>query len=185
MKGATYLIEFIEEVPGHSLNNEDRARLFWSKVSIQADSECWIWEGAVRSNGYGHMMWLGRKWRGSHRIAWALDNNVDPLSLTPKDIIMHKCDNPLCCNPSHLIKGTQLDNVKDAMSKGRLPLAEKSTSSKLTSSKAREIVNRYKMGNVSQRVLAEEYGVSQVTIGRITRGETNYWLNDEEEHDDG
>jgi hypothetical protein len=32
----------------------------------------------------------------------------------------HSCDNPPCCNPDHLFVGSRLDNIMDAVSKGRV-----------------------------------------------------------------
>ena len=34
-------------------------------------------------------------------------------------IVMHTCDMPACVNPAHLRVGTQLNNVRDSIAKGR------------------------------------------------------------------
>jgi hypothetical protein len=33
--------------------------------------------------------------------------------------ILHRCDNPQCCNPEHLFVGTQAENMADMRRKGR------------------------------------------------------------------
>jgi hypothetical protein len=34
-------------------------------------------------------------------------------------LVLHECDNRLCINPEHLWLGTQMENVKDMIDKGR------------------------------------------------------------------
>ena len=38
---------------------------------------------------------------------------------------MHSCDNPICCNPKHLSKGTHKDNSDDKVRKNRHAFGEK------------------------------------------------------------
>lgn len=88
------------------------SRRFW--VQVRRDpSGCWMWSGSTNPNGYGHVTLHGV--RGAHRIAWALMNGPIPAGR----VVMHGCDNPPCVNPDHLSLGSQMDNIHDAIAKGR------------------------------------------------------------------
>lgn len=50
-----------------------------------------------------------------HRVSYVIFNGDLPSG----KIICHKCDNTNCVNPSHLFMGTQIDNVRDMILKGR------------------------------------------------------------------
>ena len=50
-----------------------------------------------------------------HRAAYLLAGNT----LQPGNVIRHTCDVPHCFNPDHLIEGTQADNLRDAVERGR------------------------------------------------------------------
>lgn len=75
---------------------------------------CWIWTGGKFSDGYGRIWYEGRD-RHVHTVAailW-LPNYTAIL------LVCHKCDVRLCFNPEHLFMGTDKDNVRDMISKGR------------------------------------------------------------------
>lgn len=88
---------------------------FWARVAIGKPDECWLWNAGRNWFGYGQVHWNGKNCR-SHRIAYML--TYGPIGEGIK--IRHTCDNPPCCNPSHLIPGTQLDNMRDMVKRGRL-----------------------------------------------------------------
>ena len=76
---------------------------------------CWIWVGALDTDGYG-MIAVGRGPKSAHRISWILKNGEIPDGKH----VLHTCDNPACVNPDHLFLGTHSDNMKDGVKKGRI-----------------------------------------------------------------
>jgi len=84
---------------------------FWSKVDFTEN--CWVWLGARNRRGYGTHN--ARSW--AHRTSWEWTNG---RSVPKGFVVCHACDNPTCVNPDHLWLGTQGDNVRDAVQKGRL-----------------------------------------------------------------
>lgn len=90
---------------------------FWLKVDTTG--ECWLWTGPVNNHGYGVYMIYegdGREKILAHRFS-ALMSGMPVRS--PKDVVMHNCDTPPCVRPLHLSVGTQRDNMRDAIVKGR------------------------------------------------------------------
>jgi hypothetical protein len=83
--------------------------------------------------------------------------------------VRHGCDNPPCCNPDHLSLGTHLDNGADMVIRGRSVYGQRQHGAKLTDEKVREIRERYAQGDIPQRELGEEYGVTQSHISFIIR----------------
>jgi len=79
------------------------------------DNGCWNWTGAKGKRGYGHMKYAG-KTSYVHRVSAHCFLRFD---LSSKLQVCHRCDNRICCNPKHLFIGSNLDNIRDAVSKGR------------------------------------------------------------------
>ena len=87
---------------------------FWSKVDVTPDDGCWEWRASRFPLGYGRFKANGVVQNAS-RIAWEIANERPLLHLMAR----HTCDNPGCCNPAHLVPGTQADNMADKVERGR------------------------------------------------------------------
>ncbi len=76
--------------------------------------ECWIWLGSKNAGGYGQARWDGTT-RLAHRYVYTMLVGAIPDGM----VLRHSCDNPPCCNPDHLLVGTNLDNRRDSVERGR------------------------------------------------------------------
>ncbi|MBN1837885.1 MAG: HNH endonuclease [Spirochaetales bacterium] len=91
---------------------------FWSKVEIGAPDECWPWTGA-KTKGYGSLR-VGDHAVYAHRLAYELTYGPIPEGRGfHGTVAMHTCDNPACCNPGHIVIGTQEENLRDMSAKCR------------------------------------------------------------------
>lgn len=91
----------------------DRER-FMAKVIPVPESGCWIWEGSL-CGGYGSVCINGKAYR-AHRVSYQMHKGEIPEGLT----IDHLCRVRCCVNPDHIFPGTDTDNVRDCVRKGRL-----------------------------------------------------------------
>lgn len=135
-------------MPGVPASPEER---FWRFVN--RSNGCWLWTGGRnRPGGYGTF-----DGKGAHRFSWCLHFGEIPDRLN----VLHRCDNPDCVSPDHLFLGTQADNMTDMNRKGR------HGKGRLTKHQVREI--RSLRGIVPQRVLAERFRISRMSISKIQR----------------
>lgn len=129
---------------------------FWSKVDKRSPDECWLWQAARLTSGYGQFR-VGRRMTVSHRVAWQIANGPIPEAR----FVCHRCDNPPCCNPAHLFLGTPSDNTRDMYMKDRYPVRRgaEATRSKLSEDDVRTI-RALRAAGTQLSTLAERFGVS-------------------------
>jgi hypothetical protein len=94
------------------VTDRDRER-FWSRVDVREPDECWPWDAGKTSAGYGAMLVSGVSVL-AHRVAFFLENGS-----WPEPCGLHTCDHPWCVNPRNIVAGTQGDNMRDMVAKGR------------------------------------------------------------------
>jgi hypothetical protein len=94
----------------------------WKKVDKRGPDECWPWIGWRNEGGYGRTE-INDVAYYAHRVVYDLENPGIITLKAPKNgkhgLVLHKCDNPCCCNPNHLYIGDQKQNVKDAIDRNR------------------------------------------------------------------
>lgn len=125
---------------------------------------CWEWVGSLNQNGYGQLAVGTDRPEIASRVAYTAW--VGPIPA--EGVVCHECDNPPCINPAHLFIGTRADNNRDAADKARTANGELRPH-KLKDAQVTEIRRRYLRGDVKQRTLALEFGVSQQLISSLVR----------------
>lgn len=139
---------------------------FFSGLVVNEETRCWEWTRSGTKFGYGKIRFEERG-EMTHRAMW-----IYIFGPTNGLWVLHKCDNPKCCNPFHLFLGNVSDNSKDCHSKGR-----NRTSSKLTNEAIEDIKNQVRSNRGGKyvkhgllHILSEKYGVCKQTVGNAAAG---------------
>ena len=118
---------------------------------------CWPFLGSTMGAGYGQMPptpvgRLAHRWAYTHFIG----------NIPEGMVVMHICDNRICCNPHHLKLGTQQDNLKDMNIKKRHGVHPK----RCTLEKLNEIL-WLKQQNIKVEDIARAVGYNKRTVFRL------------------
>lgn len=162
-----WMIKF--DIPRRSQEGSLSER-FWPKVDTRDENECWEWQAYRSQDGYGMIRVNHGVVERAHRVAWILTHGEIPQG----KIVCHRCDNPSCCNPSHLYAGTHSDNMRD-----KIRRSPRDRQLKLTESEVREIRQLYASTDMLQRELAEQFSVSRAHISEIVTRKCWGWLDEQ------
>lgn len=139
--------------PFHAVKKTTVERIT-EKIKVH-ENGCWIWTGAKLPEGYGIIYVDGRHINVT-RVIMQIACDIE----IGNDLVLHKCDNPPCVNPSHLFLGNYKDNAIDMMKKGRCGV------NKLTDDEVLEIRELYPKGQYMKDI-ANMYNVDISTISLI------------------
>lgn len=142
---------------------------------VKKGSGCWMWMGGC-ARRYGKIWWGGRL-ESAHRVSFTIHIGPIPDGLN----VLHKCDVRGCVNPEHLFLGTQSDNLRDMVQKGRnfflagddhpfrrdvtlVARGERASKSKLTEKQVLDIRKLSSSGAATRSQLSQMFGVTPRSI---------------------
>lgn len=135
----------------------------FSQKFVKCPSGCWEWTASTTNSGYGRIREAGlfSPTLLAHRVSWLIHHGEIP----DKSLVLHKCDNRKCVNPSHLFLGSYKDNAIDRETKGRSrnQKGESNPASVLTEKTVKEL-RGLRAGGLTYRELSEKFNIPQSTI---------------------
>jgi hypothetical protein len=127
------------------------------------DDGCWVSQYVKDPDGYVRF-WYEGKTRRAHRVSYILHYGQIPEGMS----VCHACDNRACCNPDHLWLGTNAENIKDMVEKGRSLTGRRHGNSKLTAGDM--AVLRDLSSHVRTVDLAEMFAITRGHVRKVVRG---------------
>lgn len=152
------------------------AERFWAKVNKSGktmphmESCCWEWTGFIWKSGYGCFSVTHRISHRAHRVSYEMTNGAIPQDA----VIMHRCDNPSCVRPDHLVQGSSKDNTQDMLKKGRhtSPKGEDHGNALLSEELVLRIRALHATRTLTLAKLAEQCGVSKAAASKVVYRQT-------------
>lgn len=133
----------------------------WAFARSEPDTNrgCWLWTRYIAPHGYGKAKHLGRSWL-AHRVSYRLFHG-EPGRL----LVCHHCDTPACINPAHLYLGTEDENMRDSVARGRRA-GRYGPVRRLTPEAVQDIRRNCRAGRrgAGVKAFARKYGVNPATI---------------------
>lgn len=153
-----------------------------SNIKIVESTGCWEWQGGRDKpplKPYGNLYTGGSECViKAHRFSFALFKGEIPKGV----LVLHKCDNPPCCNPAHLFLGSHKENTQDMFNKGRQHVragvkrpdmaGTNSRNAKLNDESVRKMRSMYVPHVFGCHRIAKLFGVTKATAMKAIRGES-------------
>lgn len=128
------------------------------------DNGCLVYQGPLNHNGHG----VAGNGQLAHREAWRLANGPIP----PVICVCHRCDNPACLEPKHLWLGTNSDNQRDKVCKGR----QAHVGRRFTDSDIARMQSLHSSGatarSIARRFSSSEHYIHKILAGRARKPRT-------------
>lgn len=126
---------------------------------------CRVWTRGKAGAGYGVWRFTPGRQEYVHRHTWEEAHGPIPRGMQ----VLHRCDNPPCYEVTHLFLGTQADNMRDKVRKGRQLRGARNPMALLEEHEVREIHALYARGLTLDEI-AFQYGVTLHNVWRIVSG---------------
>lgn len=129
-------------------------------------TSCWNWQLPYNERARNIYWKLGGKNVIPYRLVYEL---VHGVVLRSDQLILHSCDNRICCNPTHMRIGTNQENVDERQARERFGLPH---------NVVRAIKKLISLG-VSDQTIADRYGLSRRHINSIRNGKAYSYVKED------
>ncbi len=146
---------------------DGKPRAFIAAALEYEGDECLLWPFG-KKQGYATVRWNGKS-QMAHPIVCEAAHGPKPPDKTE---VAHSCGKKPCINKRHLRWATRIENKADDLIHGVRVRGTRHTGHKLTEQQVLAIRESRK----SQRLIAAEYGIGQMTVSNIKTGRTWGWL---------
>lgn len=143
-------------------------RAFWGQVASLDQDACWPWRGP-RVRRLGTPLFLGPEWglpcAPADIVAWVLRRG----ELPPGRLLMRTCRVPACICPAHGRLTVDVPPATPAYVRHYRP------SARVNDAVAREMRERFAVGDLSQEELSRRYGgvMSRQAVGSLLHGQSH------------
>jgi hypothetical protein len=141
------------------------------KIIFNPITGCNEFNGPKNESGYGRIAFKGKKIY-IHREIYKKFKGEIPNNMVVRHFV---CDNPPCCTVGHLELGTNQDNIKDKIIKGRQSTGTKIPQAKLNEEKVLEI-RKLNAEGMKQKDIAKLYGIDNSQVSRVVNRIDWKWL---------
>ena len=141
------------------MSKRNRAVDVFKFIKMGAPDECWPWTGGVSTKNRPYFSLDGKK-QLAYRVVYRLVKGDCP----DDKMILHSCDNSICCNPSHHTLGTHAENMLEMRQRERHGLPHHTV----------KAILRLKEAGISHEVIAKQFGIGRSTVSEM--GVVNYTL---------
>lgn len=153
-----------------------RERILSNVIEVQRVdglTPCWEYQGRRTFNktkpgarGYCQMRIAGAPTPAVHRLSMLAFGGQLPL-----DLVLHQCDNPICCNPAHLRDGSHTENMAERSERSRTAAGSRHYAAALDVEAVQGVRQRASWG-WSGAAIARHLEVDDEVVCRILRGDT-------------
>jgi hypothetical protein len=153
--------------PALNLKTKTPEQRFQEKIDQRGTDDCWPWLASTVNGGHGEFFVSPQRGKiPAHSYALELASGQP---CPPGMEACHRCDNPPCCNPTHIYFGTRQQNVDDMWQRNRVPLGSARRHSRLTEAQVVDIRRRC-VGGESQKALAVAFAIGTAHVNHIVHG---------------
>ena len=148
-------------------NIEQLKHFLASHTEIDDENGCHNWTHYINNCGYALVVNRFYKEHGratGHQLSWIAHKGEIPAGMC----VLHKCDNRRCINPEHLWVGTQAENMRDMIEKGRDVRRKGSDAAgaKLTDAQVR-LIRLARLAGITTKVLGDAFAITPGHVSAV------------------